>query len=94
MKYITSTTGDKIKFNLTTERKLLIDTIVPIEVSEEEFTSLKSRLGNQILENSMSTEETTPEETPEVKETTPETTTEETTPEVTPEETPEVKTEA
>lgn len=48
MKYIISTIGAAIKFNLSGTRKLVIDTVVPLEVSDPEFSVLKTRLGNQI----------------------------------------------
>lgn len=64
MKYITSTTGKKILFNLTSEKKLVIDTVVPIQLAEEEFKILKSRLGGQIHEHNMENETPTTVETP------------------------------
>ncbi len=48
MKNIISTTGSKILFNINRDRKLTIDTVVPIQVSEPEFKLLKDRLGNQL----------------------------------------------
>lgn len=48
MKHITSTTGSKIHFNLNRARNLVIDTIVPIEVSEDELKVLNDRLGFQV----------------------------------------------
>jgi hypothetical protein len=47
-KYILSQTGSKIDFNLNRERQIVIDTIVPIEVSAFEYTVLVQRLGSQI----------------------------------------------
>lgn len=48
MKYIVSTLGQSIDFKLATERNIVIDTEVPIAVSEEEYLVLESRLGSQI----------------------------------------------
>jgi len=48
MKYIISRTGEKIKFNLSANRKLLIDPTIPTEVQDAEFTVLNTRLGSQI----------------------------------------------
>ena len=83
MKYIISQTSEPIKFNLTSSRNLIIDTIVPIQVTDEEYIVLQSRLGNQISvvvvpgfsESTPTPEvvaETPVEETPEVVEETPE----------------------
>ena len=48
MKYIISRTEEPIKFNLTSSRSVVIDTIVPIQVTDEEYIVLESRLGSQI----------------------------------------------
>lgn len=53
MKYVISTTGSEIKFNLTAARKLVIETKIPIEVTDEEFIILDKRLGAQIKSISM-----------------------------------------
>ena len=52
-KYIISTTGSQIEFNLSSTRKVVLDPIVPTEVSEIEFTLLYSRLGSSIREVDM-----------------------------------------
>ncbi len=52
-KYITSTTGKQIEFALSSTRKVILDPIVPTEVSEIEFTLLYSRLGSSIREVDM-----------------------------------------
>lgn len=48
MKKILSTTGEPIEFAITSDRKVTIDPVEPIEVSEEDFAILDSRLGAQI----------------------------------------------
>lgn len=48
MKYIISKTEEPIKFNLTSSRSVVIDTVVPIQVTDEEFIVLEGRLGAQI----------------------------------------------
>jgi hypothetical protein len=48
MKYITSTTGSKITFNINANRKIVIDTIVPVQVEDSEFVLLDSRLGSAL----------------------------------------------
>lgn len=50
MKQIISTTGAKILFNLSRDRKLIIDPVIPIEVTIPEFKILDSRLGAQLRE--------------------------------------------
>lgn len=47
-KYIISTTGSNIEFRLNAERLLIIESVIPIEVTEEEFVILQKRLGAQI----------------------------------------------
>lgn len=80
MKYIISKTGEPINFNLTSSRKLIIDTVSPIQVTDEEFIVLNNRLGHQISEvivPGFSEPVLTPEvieESNEVVETTPEVT--------------------
>ena len=48
MKYIISTNGKEIKFNLSGTRKLNIHPHLAIEVSDQEFETLNKRLGSQI----------------------------------------------
>lgn len=48
MKKILSTTGEPIEFAITSDRKVTIDPVEPIEVSEEDFAILDARLGAQI----------------------------------------------
>ena len=48
MKKIISTLGTEILFNLSSSRKLTISPTEPIEVTDEEFKILDSRLGGQI----------------------------------------------
>lgn len=48
MKYIISTTGEQIIFNLNRDRKLIIDPVVPIEINIAELAILNTRLGAQI----------------------------------------------
>ena len=88
-KYVVSTTGSQIPFNLSRGREIIIDTLIPILVGELEARVLTERLGTQIkivMDNS----EVTPEV--EVAPVAPETPTAEveTTPEVAPETTEEV----
>jgi hypothetical protein len=45
---IVSLTGQKIKFNLSGHRKLLIEPIIATEVNEQEYFILEGRLGKQI----------------------------------------------
>jgi len=63
-KYIVSTTGSKISFNLSSTRTLVIDPIVPTQVEEMEFRVLESRLGSQIKSIGVNT--STKKEEPEV----------------------------
>ena len=49
-KYIVSTTGQNINFNLSGKRKIEIETKIPVQVNEVEFEILKTRLGNQVKE--------------------------------------------
>ena len=48
MKYILSTTGEKISFMLDKEHKFIFDTIIPTEVTDEQFIVLNKRLGVQL----------------------------------------------
>ena len=63
MKYIISTTGEKIKFSINRNRNLVIDTVVPTEVSIAEYELLNTRLGHQIRHVDPLTGEV-PKETP------------------------------
>lgn len=45
---IVSLTGQKIKFNLSAHRKLVIEPIIATEVNEQEYFVLEGRLGKQI----------------------------------------------
>lgn len=56
MKYITSTTGEKIPFNLNKDRRLVIEMVIPTEVSDEEYAILYGRLGTAIKDNPMNSE--------------------------------------
>lgn len=60
MKYILSTLEKDITFPLSGTRTVLISSTNPIDVSDEEFNMLHSRLGSQIkeVEKPMSEEET------------------------------------
>lgn len=48
MKYIISTTGQKILFTLNKDRKFVIDPMIPLEVTEAEYKILDNRLGHQL----------------------------------------------
>lgn len=48
MKYIISTTGSNIEFKLNAERLLVIESVIPLEVTDQEFVILQDRLGSQI----------------------------------------------
>lgn len=58
MKKILSTTGAPIEFAITGDRKVIIDTVDPIEVSNEDFAIIDSRLGSQVSVVSEDVEET------------------------------------
>lgn len=48
MKYISSTTGSIISFSITSIRRVIIDPVIPIQVTDAEYDFLNQRLGNQI----------------------------------------------
>lgn len=50
MKYIISTTGSKIPFMLTADKKFVFDTVVPTEVEDTDSIILFKRLGAQLKE--------------------------------------------
>lgn len=47
MKKIIST-GAPIDYALTSDKRILIDTVVPVEVSDEEFAQIQTHLGSQV----------------------------------------------
>lgn len=55
MKYIVSTTGEKINFMLDANHKFVFDTIMPTQVDDAQFIVLKKRLGVQLKEVPQST---------------------------------------
>lgn len=68
MKYITSTTGKKISFAVNGKTKLLIDTVVPIQISDEDYDIVRNRLGGQIsFQDHSKGTDTEKVKTPEVK---------------------------
>lgn len=50
MKLLVSATGSPIEFNLSFNRHLVFDTIVPIPVEDDEYLVLVKRLGVQLKE--------------------------------------------
>ncbi len=60
-KFIISTLGQAIRFNLSSTRKLVIDT-TPVSVTEDELVILEKRLGAQIKVVDTPTEKETPTE--------------------------------
>lgn len=63
MKYIVCTTQEPIHFSISGSRKFIIESVIPTQVSEEEYTVLVNRLGSQIKTVEVpGTVEATPEE--------------------------------
>ena len=48
MKYIKSSTGSNIVFKLSGKKTVTIEPTIPLEVSDEEFKILNTRLGTQL----------------------------------------------